>query len=203
MSRWRRAAAVALVAMGALGAAGCGIRGTSVPVDAGAAPSRASCEVSGEHSGAVDSANAVSVKVYLVCSTQLRPVDRTVQMPRNRFSSDRLGLARALLAQLQDQPADAEEGAGFATKVPDGLEVSGPRKGDPDEALRLSEPPDDLPPSALAQLVCTYAETPVAARGGSSVVLGGPSDDAPKHYPCTQSLRSRPGVAQTTGTLLD
>ncbi|MGP3952349.1 hypothetical protein [Streptomyces sp. 7N604] len=200
MRRWLRAAAAAAAALGALsGAAGCGIRGTSVPVDAGPAPSRASCEVSGDRGAAADSVNSVPVKVYLVCSAQLLTVDRTVRMPGDRFSTDRTAVGRALLAELQDQPTAAEAEAGFATEVPGSLEVSGPREGDPDAALRLSRLPDELPPYALAQIVCTFAETTVA-DGGRSVVLGGPSDDEPKRYPCTEGLRTRPDVAQTTGT---
>jgi hypothetical protein len=207
MRRWRRTAAVTAVALSTLGAAvtGCGIRGTSVPVDAGAAPSRASCEVSGGRGAEAGSANAVPVEVHLVCSSQLVPVERTVRMPEDRFSTDRLGLARALLEELQERPSVPEEDAGFATEVPDDLEVSGPREGDPEEALRLGRMPDDLPPYALAQLVCTYAETPVAAKD-RSVVLGGPSDDTPKRYPCTETLRTRPdvpSVAQTTGIRRD
>ncbi|MFG2195147.1 hypothetical protein [Streptomyces sp. NPDC048639] len=198
MRRWLRPAAAAALTLGMLGATGCGIRGTSVPVDAGAAPSRASCQVSGEGPGA-DFAGSVPVHVYLVCSTQLLPVDRTVRMPGDRFSTDRPALARALLEELQDQPTAAEHEAGFATEVGDDLTVSGAHEGDPEGTVRLSRLPDELPSYALAQIVCTYAETPVAVERGS-VVLGGPSDDEPKRYPCTESLRTRPDVAQTTGT---
>ncbi len=60
------------------------------------------------------------------------------------------------------------------TAVPRRLTVSGGTDGDPDEALRLSEPLEELPPYALAQIVCTYADTAAAdAEGG--VVLGGPA----------------------------
>ena len=41
----RRAAALALAALGGMASAGCGIRATSVPVDAGAGPTRVSCAV--------------------------------------------------------------------------------------------------------------------------------------------------------------
>ncbi|MEU6082322.1 hypothetical protein [Streptomyces sp. NPDC047108] len=198
MRRWLRQAAAGALVLGLLGAAGCGIRGTSVPVDAGAAPSRASCQVSGDGPGS-DFAGSVPVHVYLVCSTQLLAVDRTVRMPGDRFSTDRSALAGALLEELQDQPTPAEQEAGFATEVGDDLAVSAPHEGDPKETVRLSRLPDELPPYALAQIVCTYGGTPVAAEDGS-VVLGGPTDDEPKRYRCTESMRTRPDVAQTTGT---
>ncbi|MEV6318670.1 hypothetical protein [Streptomyces sp. NPDC051776] len=198
MRRWLHRATAAALALGVLSAAGCGIRGTSVPVDAGAAPSRASCQVSGDGPGA-DFAGSVPVHVYLVCSTQLLPVDRAVRMPGDRYSTDRPALARALLEQLQDQPTAAEQEAGFATEVVNDLTVTAAHEGDPGGTVRLSRLPDELPPYALAQIVCTYAETPVAEKRGS-VLLGGPSDDEPKRYRCTDSLRTRPDVAQTTGT---
>ncbi|MET8677731.1 hypothetical protein ABZW18_09110 [Streptomyces sp. NPDC004647] len=200
--RGRRARAVAAVTL-LLGAAGCGIRGTSIPVDAGAAPSRASCSVPGDRGSAGDSANAVPVKVFLVCSTQLLPVDRTVRVPGDRLATDRLRVARALLNELQDQPTAPEEEAGFSTEVPDDLEVTGARKGDPEEALRLSRVPDELPSYALAQLVCTYADTAAAAKGGRSVVLGGPAEGSLQRYVCTPGLRARPEAARNAGTPLD
>lgn len=195
---WRQAAAAA-AALSALCAAGCGIRGTSVPVDAGPAPSRASCQAPGNGGAGSGSARAVGVTIYLICSTQLLPVDRTVPIPESRFITDRLSAARAVMAQLQAEPSAGEENAGFATEVPGALTVSGPRGGDPAATLRLNRQPDELPPFALAQLVCTYAGTKLAAAD-HSVVLGGPTDEPPRAYACTTSVRSRPDVAQPTGT---
>ncbi|MER5971822.1 hypothetical protein ABT112_19170 [Streptomyces sp. NPDC002055] len=188
-----------------LGTAGCGIRGTSVPVDAGAAPSRASCQVAGgDRTEPADSPSSVPVKAYLVCSMQIMPVDRTVQLPEGRLVADRLRVARALVDELQAQPDAAEEEAGFSTEVPGALEVTGPRKDDPKDALRLSRLPDELPPYALAQLVCTFAETlrsgGVVAEKEPSVMLGGPSDDSLERYACTEGLRTRPEAAPTDGT---
>ncbi|MFI1967060.1 hypothetical protein ACH429_23585 [Streptomyces pathocidini] len=190
----RCAAVAATMAVGVLAAAGCGIRGTSVPVDAGPAPSRASCEA--PRSGAADHSEAVPIRVYLVCNTQLVPVDRALRMPEGRFSSDRLGLARALLDELRAEPSGPEQDAGFDSDVPASLEVSPAREGDPAATLRLNRLPDELPSYALGQLVCTYAETPLAAAE-AAVLLGGPADDEPRRYRCTESLRAHPDVAQT------
>lgn len=49
----------------------------------------------------------------------------------------------------------------------------------------------DLSPTALSQLVCTFAESSAGA-GGHTVLLGGPGGYAPKRYRCTTELRERP-----------
>lgn len=190
--RWRRTAAVAALA---LTAAGCGVRGTSVPVDAGGAPSRVSCKVP-----EVDAPTApgdVQVTVYLVCSSTLTPVERTVSRPKAPTDGARLQAARALLSELQKQPVTAEEEAGFSSAVPEDVEVTGPRTGDAADALRLSVRPDDLPSFALAQLVCSYGMSAALGRT-HAVLLGGPGGDASHRYECSDEVLTHPDIAQNT-----
>lgn len=173
--------------------AGCGIRGTAVPVDAGSAPSRATCVVRpGPQSAPPPGSTTISVQ--LVCTSQLLPVTRVVAVQEDNQA---VSLARALLDELRRQPAPVEEEAGFSTDVPQRLTVSGPRKGDPDRTLRLNTAPEELPPLALAQVVCTYAGT-AAADGRSTVVLGGPGEDKPRDYTCTEETRTHPETVQST-----
>ncbi|MFG3252394.1 hypothetical protein [Streptomyces sp. NPDC048172] len=213
MNRTRRARAplAALVAVSALGGllAGCGIRSTSVPVDAGAAPSRVGCVLPGDDGK--DAAKEPGVRVYLVCGSRVAPVERQVRMPEGRSSAERLPVARKLLEELKRQPDATEEDAGFETDLPDDLEITDGRKGDPDEALRLSEPLDELPSFALAQIVCTFADT-AAADANNAVTLGGPEggEDADgdggkagpplQRFECGTALRTRPEAAETAGT---
>jgi hypothetical protein len=185
--RWAKTAAVVAVAAAAL--SGCGIPATSVPVDAGSAPSRASCEVHGQGAKGSPRPGLATATVYLVCTSQLMPLTRSTAMPSGSTAHDPVQVARALLDEVRRPPSAAEGNAGFSTEVPDDLAVSGPRKGDPAKALRLSEQPDELPPFALAQLVCTYAGTD-AAGGDPAVLLGGPQDVRPLRYECTDQLRS-------------
>ncbi|MER7945566.1 hypothetical protein [Streptomyces sp. NPDC094458] len=190
------AALAAVVACAAL-AGGCGIRSTSVPVDAGAAPSRMPCRTaSGEASA--PPAGSVSVPVYLVCASQLVTVERTVEFDESR--SGPLMIAQELLGELQRDPEAAERRAGFSTDVPAGLRVTGAHKGDPEGTLRLSEQPDDLPAEALAQVVCTYADSESLGSGGS-VLLGGPGNYAPRGYLCTSETKSLPGEVPTLGAV--
>lgn len=172
----RLAAFVGLLTVTAL-ATGCGIRATSVPVDAGAAPSKVGCALPEAHSSPDRSARTEVVRVYLVCRSRVAPVEREVRMPGGRSSSERLPVARKLVEDLKRSPDSAEDTAGFETAVPQELTVSGGTDGDTDEALRLSVPPGELPPFALAQLVCTLADT-AAADANHGVVLGGPAGPA-------------------------
>ncbi|MEV0374652.1 hypothetical protein AB0I10_33530 [Streptomyces sp. NPDC050636] len=199
---WQRTAAVAALA---LAAAGCGIRGTSVPVDAGGAPSRVSCKVPAGDA-APTAPDRVRVTVYLVCSSTLAQVERTVSPPKGVPAAARLKAARTLLTELQKQPSPTEDEAGFSSAVPEDLTVEGPRKGDPADALRLSIRPDDLPSFALAQLVCSYGADPALGRtplngaaGPPSAVLGGPGDDVPQHYDCSADVLANPDIAQNAG----
>ncbi|WP_052863836.1 hypothetical protein [Streptomyces niger] len=186
----RTAAALALLAT----ATGCGIRGTSVPVDAGGAPSRVSCKAQ-DAAGVPEVPVGVPVRIYLVCSSGLVPVERTVSLPKGGTAEDRPQMARTLLTELRQQPAPGESLAGFETSVPEDLTVSGPRDGDPKDALRLNVRPEDLPSFALAQLVCTYG-TRMPVDGERAAVLGGPDDAAPRHYECSDAVLRHPDTAR-------
>ncbi|MGW7417755.1 hypothetical protein [Streptomyces sp. NPDC054863] len=194
----KRAGVVCAVLVALAATAGCGIRTTQVPVDAGAAPSRVSCDVPAK--SADEQAQAGStVRVFLVCGAGLVSVQRVVAVPEETMAANRMRAAQALLDELQRDPSDEEEQAGFSTDVRGTLTVSGPRQGDPKEALRLSREPDDLPTHALAQIVCTYSGS-AADDGGGSVELGGPSEDPPRKYQCTAAMKARP---ETVPTLSD
>lgn len=196
--RTRRAGRVlAAVLAGVALAAGCGIRSTSVPVDAGAAPSRVPCRTPARDV-TTQSLEDIQVQIYLVCASQLVTVSRSVRLDASE--SDRIRVARVLLDELQKDPATDERQAGFSTGVPVGLRVTAGREGDPAGALRLNEQPEDLAAEALAQLVCTYAESDTLATGGT-VVLGGPGNYAPRGYLCTSQTKTRPGDVPTPGAL--
>ncbi|MEV6792469.1 hypothetical protein AB0M87_10790 [Streptomyces sp. NPDC051320] len=194
-------AVAALIGVAALFAAatGCGIRDTSVPVDAGAAPSRVACDLPTENVTA-QALEGIPVRVYLVCGSRLVSVDRTVQIAEGRTLSDGVRVAEKLLDELREPPTAAEKNAGFTTDVRDPIAVSAGHKRDPAGALRLSVAPEDLPANALAQIVCTYAESAAAETDGS-VVLGGPGQDPPRAYFCTQELKTRPGSGPNLGNV--
>lgn len=198
----RRPAAPLLTVVVALLAAGCGIRGTSVPVDAGAAPSRASCRAP-EAGRVAEGAGRVSVRIYLLCTSRILSVNRNAQLSEKKAPIEGVEAARALLEQLRQPPTAAESSAGFSTAVEDWITVSGPAKGDPAGSLRLSQPPEELPPNALAQIICTFAGS-AAADEEHRVVLGGPDSDRDplKRYECTDEIMSRPEVAVNSGVLV-
>lgn len=174
---------------------GCGIRTTSVPVEAGPAPSRVPCSVSGED--VTTQTTGMPVRVFLVCGSQLEAVDRRSPLPQEKVAGDPVRTAAALLAQLGSEPSESERQAGFATAVKGPLVVMGGRPGDPAGTLRLSRQPEDLTATALSQIVCTFAQSSAGA-GGETVVLGGPGAYAPRRYQCTAELRERPeSVAPT------
>ncbi|MBD3010427.1 hypothetical protein [Streptomyces sp. 5-10] len=201
-ARWTRSAALLLTGAVALLAAGCGIRGTSVPVDAGAAPSRASCRAP-ESEGAAEGTGRASVRIYLLCSSRILSVSRTTRQGDEKTSREPVRVAQALLEQLRLPPTAAEASAGFSTAVEDWVEISGPAKGDPDSALRLNRPPEEIQSLALAQIVCTFADTAVAGDDGK-VVLGGPDSqrDPLKAYRCTEEMRRNPVIAVNSGVLV-
>ncbi|QNE79207.1 hypothetical protein F0344_12905 [Streptomyces finlayi] len=190
-------AAVATVTAVAALAAGCGIRSTSVPVDAGAAPSRVPCRTPA-HDVTSQALEDIEVQVYLVCASQLMTVNRSVRL--DSAEPDRIRVARVLLDELQKAPSADERQAGFSTGVPTGLRVSAARADDPAGTLRLNEQPEDLPAEALAQIVCSYADSETLVTGGT-VVLGGPGDYAPRGYPCASETKTRPGEVPTLGAL--
>nr|WP_202541289.1 hypothetical protein [Streptomyces sp. SID2563] len=169
-------------------AAGCGIRTTSVPVDAGAAPSRVPCAMPAGDA-ASQAGRGIPVQVYLVCAAQLVTVDRAVQVQEAK--SDRLAVATELLDELRRQPTADERQAGFSTDVPGTLRVFAPRLGDAKDALRLNEQPEDLPAEALAQVVCTFADSE-ALTPGDTVTLGGPGDYPARGYLCTAETKASP-----------
>ncbi|MGW5927963.1 hypothetical protein ACWF2L_17200 [Streptomyces anulatus] len=198
--RRRTTASLAAVLAAAALASGCGIRTTSVPVDAGAAPSRVPCRLSSSDV-ATRSPDSVNVTVYLVCTSQLVTVDRPVAA--DATGADPVVVARALLKEVQQAPPASERRAGFTTAIPEGLRVTRARDGDPAGTVRLSSQPEDLSAEALAQLVCTYAENETLVTDGS-VVLGGPGDYPPRGYLCTSQTKSRPGdLATPDAVLLD
>jgi hypothetical protein len=185
----RLALAVPLVAV-ALG--GCGIRATEVPTDFGPAPSRVPCALTGPDVG-TQSSRGILVQVFLVCSSQLAPVDRTVRIGAGPAGTDRVRAAQALLDELAGSPPAAEAQANYTTAVPEDLTVTGPRPTDPGDALRLSTAPSKLTSYALAQVVCTFSDSEAASDDGT-VTLGGPGTDAARRYECTEAVRTRPGT---------
>lgn len=175
--------------------AGCGIRSTEVPTDFGAAPSQVQCSPT-EPEISTRASRGLPVQVFLLCGSSLVAVDRTVRVPDGSPDSRRRVLvAQGLLDQLAATPSAAEKEAGYTTDVRGGMTVSGPRSGDPDDTLRLSNPPGDLTSFALAQVVCTFSDS-AAAEGDGSVILGGPGKEPLRRYECTDEVRSRPGTEQ-------
>ncbi|MFE7123787.1 hypothetical protein [Streptomyces sp. NPDC057617] len=187
----RRLAGVAALAVLAVG---CGIRTTSVPVDAGPAPSRMPCQVAGE-SVITQARPGVPVRIYLACASGLSSVERAARIPQGKAADNRVEIAQGLLDELQAQPSKSEREAGFTTYVRGPLILSAPRKGDPADALRLSRQPEDLPATALAQIVCTFAESEVT---DGTVVLGGPGDYPARAYGCDRETKVNPDTAVPT-----
>ncbi|MFD7086332.1 hypothetical protein [Streptomyces sp. NPDC056652] len=186
----RLAGVVALAAL----AAGCGIRTTSVPVDAGPAPSRKPCEISGKDV-ITQARPGVPARIYLVCASGLASVERAARIQQGKGPDDRVRIAQGLLDELQAQPSADEREAGFSTAVRGPLVISSSREGDPAGALRLSRQPEDLPTTALAQIVCTFAES--EATDGQ-VVLGGPGDYPARAYGCTRATKAQPDAPVPT-----
>ncbi|MFI1712676.1 hypothetical protein [Streptomyces litmocidini] len=195
----RRRTLILVAALASL-VTGCGIRTTSVPVDAGAAPSRVPCSTT-EDGTTEAAAQGVPVRVFLVCGSQLEAVDRRTPLPEEKVPGDPVRTAGRLLAQLLAAPSEGERQAGFTTEVRGPLTVGGGRPGDPSGTLRLSRQPEDLAPTALSQLVCTFADSSAGA-GGHTAVLGGPGAYAPKRYRCTTELRERPDSTPPTAPTL-
>ncbi|MEV0176967.1 hypothetical protein AB0I00_38375 [Streptomyces sp. NPDC050803] len=179
--------------------AGCGIRSTEVPTDFGPAPSRVQCSLAGPEVS-TQASRGLPAQVFLLCRSSLVAVDRTVRVPDGAADSQRRMLvAQGLLDELAETPSATEAEAGYTTDVPTGLSVKGPRPGDPDDALRLSTPPDALAPAALAQIVCTFSDS-AAAEGDGSVILGGPDHDPLHRYECTDEVRARPDTEEPAST---
>ncbi|WP_328930394.1 hypothetical protein OG429_23905 [Streptomyces sp. NBC_00190] len=195
----RRALPVAMVL---LAVSGCGIRATTVPVDVGPAPSRVSCDTPAQPSGQ-SGVQGFRATVELVCGSQLVGVERIVPIPEKRVLKDPVALvAQALLEALERTPSAEERDAGFTTGVPSGLTAVAPRTGDPAGTVRLSRKPEDLPPVALSQIVCTLAGSEAVSAGPGPVVLGGPDADPPRKWECTDAVRSRPESIPTLGDVV-
>ncbi|MFF9569701.1 GerMN domain-containing protein [Streptomyces sp. NPDC014685] len=192
----RRAAALTGAVAGAVLLSACGIRSTSVPVDAGAAPSQVPCTTSAKNVATQD-LRGVPVQVYLICSSQLVTVDRTVRTT-DGSGVDRIRLAQELLDELRQKPPAAERKAGYSTTVPETLRVGPARTGDRTGTLRLTKQPEDLQSEALAQIVCTYAESESLAPDGT-VMLGGPGKYEPRGYLCTSEMKARPQAVPDLG----
>ena len=171
---------------------GCGIRATSVPTDFGPAPSRAPCELNRPTVEAKTS-DGLSARIFLVCSSQLVTVNRTLHVPSG--PDDRAGVAQALLDELRLRPPTPERQAGYTTDVRNVLTVSAEPFGNGQLALRLGTSMRTLTAYALAQLVCTFAYSPAGGKN-HTVILGGSRPDPLRRYRCTPEVLSRPG---TTG----
>lgn len=185
-----------------LAVSGCGIRATTVPVDVGPAPSRVSCETPAQPSGQ-SGVQGFRATVELVCGSQLVGVERVVPIPEKRVLKDPVALvAQALLEALERTPSGEERDAGFTSGVPSGLTAVAPRTGDPAGTVRLSRKPEDLPPVALSQIVCTLAGSEAVSAGPGPVVLGGPDADPPRKWECTDAVRSRPESIPTLGDVV-
>ncbi|MEU3444395.1 hypothetical protein ABZ755_29040 [Streptomyces griseoincarnatus] len=195
-----RAALPALAGVVALGALlpGCGIRATEVPTDFGPAPSRVRCSL-GEPEGARQGERGLPVQVFLVCGPSLVAVDRAVRVADGATDARRVLVAQGLMDELTREPTEPEREAGYTTRVRQGTTVTGPRAGDPEDTLRLSTPPAELPATALAQIVCTFSDS-AAAEGNGSVILGGPDDATPRRYRCTDDVRARPAAGKPPST---
>ncbi len=187
--RWGMSAgAVVLAAV----TAGCGIRTTSVPVDAGGAPSRVPCTLSEPTARAAVPDAGTQVRVYLVCASGLQAVRRTVRPGGDGpDGATRAATAQALLDAIREEPSQGERQAGFTTYLGEPLTVVAGGADDPEGTLRLSRRPEELPPVALAQIVCTYGEGDATSVRGA-VVLGGPGADPVRRYVCDEGVKDRP-----------
>lgn len=191
-----------LAATGALAGllAGCGIRATQVPTDFGPAPSMVPCELSATDITTQTTPSGLPVEVFLLCSGALVRVNRSVEVAEGTEEARRRAVvAQGLLDALSADPSVIEDEAGYSTAVPPGLTVSGPAPGDPEDALRLSTAPDALPRFALAQIVCTFADSAAAGDNGS-VVLGSTSAETLRRYECAPETQSAPGDGNPPST---
>nr|WP_202499861.1 hypothetical protein [Streptomyces sp. SID5476] len=191
-----------MAATGALAGllAGCGIRATQVPTDFGPAPSMVPCELSVTDITPHTTPSGMPVEVFLLCSGALVRVNRSVEVAEGTDEARRrVAVAQGLLDALAAAPTRIEDEAGYGTAVPPGLTVTGPAPGDPEDALRLSTAPDALPRYALAQIVCTFADSAAAGDNGS-VVLGSTSAESLRRYECASETQSTPGAGKPPST---
>ncbi|MER5481222.1 hypothetical protein ABT026_30220 [Streptomyces sp. NPDC002734] len=188
--RARGARALLLGVIPAVVLAGCGIRATEVPVYFTSAPSRMPCP-SPTSSPQPRDATRVPVRVYLLCAGQLTLVQRTVELPADTDEAQRRSVvARGLLDELARHPSPGELEDGYRTLVPFGTRVKGARPDDPADSFRLSVPPERMRSGAMAQIVCTFAES-TATQGSGKVTLGGPEGELSR-YECPPEVRNNP-----------
>ncbi|OIV38568.1 hypothetical protein BIV57_04740 [Mangrovactinospora gilvigrisea] len=167
-----RRTAGALGVLGVLAAlAGCGIRPTAYPVDAGAPAGRADCPSASRPTAEAAAATESASVLYLVCGDRLATVARLTDTPPT---------AASLLYLLR------QEALPYTTAVPQGLSTADAKDGDPAGAIRLSTDPARLSGWARAQLVCTFATN--LHRGTGGIPLGGP-DGAVHEEDCAQATR--------------
>lgn len=189
---------VPFVGVALLATSACGIRATTVPVDVGPAPSRVSCDTKDQPNGV----QGFRATLQLVCGSQLVGVERVVPVPEKKPVRDPLAMvAQALLEELERTPGTEERDAGFTSEVPAGLSAGAPKAGDPAGTVRLSRKPEDLPPVALSQIVCTLSGSEALKATPGPVILGGPDADPPRAWECTDAVRSRPESVPTLGEL--
>lgn len=196
----RRAGRVSLPLLLVVLATGCGIRATSVPTDFGPAPSRASCTLP-RPTVEARSGKRVPVQIFLVCASQLVTVDRSVGIPNDSLDS-RVTIAQALLDQLQLRPPTPERQAGYTTELRGGTTVRGSGPADQPVRLRLGTPVQDLNAYALAQIVCTLANSAAAEEDGA-VILAGPEPEPLRRYTCPPEVISRPGTTAPPSRSVD
>jgi hypothetical protein len=184
--RARTAAAGVLLAAALTALTACGIRPTSVPVDAGVAPSRAECGAENRSTPSPQASKGEEPHdVYLVCGPQIAAVPRSMPLTGTSGREAHRKDAAVLLDELQRSPGPKEQADGYTTAV-SGLRTAPAHAGDPVGAVRFSKPPDELGDPALAQLVCTYAGMDATVR------LGGPHDPALTSYTCDLRVLAEP-----------
>ncbi|MFC7217336.1 hypothetical protein ACFQLX_03995 [Streptomyces polyrhachis] len=158
--------------------AGCGIRPTSVPVDAGSAPSRARC---GVKPPPVPREDARLRDVFLVCGPKLALVRRKLEQTAPGAGEQRTA-HEELLHYLTTELTPSERADGYTTQV-ERIAVLPPHRGDPARAVRFDHDPEQLSKEGLAQLVCTFA----ALSDDRKALLG--TAGRLRTYTCTSEVR--------------
>lgn len=200
-----------LAIVGAVGAAallaGCGIRATEGPINAG--------EPAKRPQGTATSPVLATHPIYLVRNGRPEPVLRgdAVDLPlpshnpTHPSTADdplRLSLIDRLLRELAKGPTQEEKAAGWTTRLPSGgVGLANPFPDDSPELVRLDVGSlGELDPLALGQVVCTIQRAAkadrilLAGRGGPGQPLvcatfqGVPAGSAGKPVPPTTSPSS-------------
>ncbi|MDI2130959.1 hypothetical protein [Yinghuangia seranimata] len=158
--------------------AGCGIRATEGPVNAGEPAKRPSPQ------GTTPSGVVGRHQIYLVRDGRPQPVLRgdpvDIQIPQPGSTKvpvpddpQRMSQIDRLLRELVKGPSADERAQGWTTALPSGgVGPAEPQPGDPADLVRLDVEPSSLSPLGLGQVVCTlqhasHAEVvPLAGRLG-------------------------------------